>query len=237
MMLAISWWETNTLVQIEPKKVGPLDFGQCPPKFRPPCTLDNFTGKSADLSKMIVNPTILETKVAGYAVDVGLIKILPDGRPKRLEGMPDGRSNAVVERALQLGDVRALTQFSVSAWQNFLGVGYRLRIPVGSTLEAKVYADRHSKPTKADEIVNPSELWNVESLEQWYRAASYDENSAVALAMHSQGRALKQLGEGGIFDDNAVLNGLLYQAGNMKSAQKYWANIKSTAYSLYNQYK
>lgn len=238
VMLAISWWEANTLVQIQPKKVGPLDFGACPPKFRPPCTLDNFTGKQAELAKMIVNPTILETSVGQYAIEVGLIKIQPDGRPKRMEGMPDGRSNAVVEQAIINKDVRALQQFSVSTWQNFLGVGYRLRIPAGTTLEQKIYAERKSKPTKADVIVTPSELYNVDSLEAWYRSASYDEDAAISLALHSQGIAFSTLAsEGGIYDDQAVINRLMYQAGNTKSAQKYWANIKSTAYSLYQQYK
>lgn len=238
VMLAISWFESNALVQIKPKVQGSLDFGPCPPKFRPPCTLDNFTGKQAELKKMIVNPAILETQVAGYAVEVGLIKILPDGRPKRLEGMPDGRSNAVVEKAIQLGDKKALMQFSVGAWQNFLGTAYRLRVPVGSTLEAVIYAERQAKPVKADYVANPPDSYNIPALEAWYREASFDENVAIRMALDGQGSSFKNLkSEGGIYDDKAVQNGLLYQAGNPKAAAEYWAKIKSTAYSMYNTFK
>lgn len=236
--MAISWWEANTLVQIEPKVKGPMDFGECPPKFRPPCTLDNFTGKMADVAQMLVNPAIMETSVGAYAVKVGLVKVQADGRVKRLEGMPDGRSNAVVEQAILNQDTKALMQFSVSGWQNFLGTAYRLRVPAGMTLDQKIYADRKSMPVKADYIANPPELWNIPALEAWYRAGSFDEAAAISVALNSQGQAFKSLNsEGGIYDDNAVIQRLQFQAGNMKGAQKYWANIKSTAYSLYNQFK
>jgi hypothetical protein len=167
---------------------------------------------------MIVNPAIASTSVAQVAQDVGLIKVA-NGVVKRLEGMPDGRGNAVFEAALKNRDIKALKQFSVSAWQIFLGTAKRLGIT--------------EQPTGNVAITTPPQLWSMDSLEEWYTKASWDDNEAVALGVNIEGKVLSKVQS--IYDDSAVINALQFHAGNKKGAEKYWNAIKGTATSYYQQ--
>lgn len=221
ILAGIAEWETGILIQIRSRSNspwllrGPFKGMECPPPYRPPAILDNYT-TPGDVAQGLINPAILSTSVADYAKEVGLVK--PKGKGwTRGEGAVTGLSNLVLEQAMLNDDEKAVKQFSVSAWSHFLGAGFRMM----NTTHIR-------KPGL------PPEYDTMEDLEKWYEEASYSEHAAAGPVMDAEGACFGHAHPGLIFDDEQMGSsmGTCHCGGSMAGAT-YWAKIKGGCIKRY----
>lgn len=196
--------------------------GVQPPCFRVGVILDNYM-PPGDFSRGILNPAIMNTKYAQFALSCGAVTAAPDGF-HRGEYLPIGKCNALFEHIL-LDDkvaVVGLRQFSIGPFGHFLGAGMRLSgVPKGK------------RPMGL-----PPEYDTPASVKQFYIDAARDAKAVLKPLDWIEGRVFNTT-VGRIFDDDwmATALSLCHTGGDKSRGMAYWKLIRGNAIRMYNAWK